>query len=191
MFTRLYSILPIVTLTFDLQTNRVHSLLLGNICAEFDQNTLHGLISFVFTMLYHFYLLWPWPLKSVGLILSSLATSVLSLIKIHSWFDLYCVHKFIFPFMLWPWLLPQTSKFKSVHPLATVNIYAKFHEVWHYMHYGLASIVFIRSKCGAHTDASTHTYTPTEPQQRYIARGYQGIASPRNPRSAPWLGLWP
>ena len=39
VFTRLYSLLPIVNLTLISKIKRVHPFLLGNICAKFNQNT--------------------------------------------------------------------------------------------------------------------------------------------------------
>ena len=92
VFRRLYSSLPVVTLTFDIYLQyqlRINPLFLGNICAKFEQNTLNDLISIVITRLFPLLIFLTltfdlWPVKSIGFILSSWATSVPCLIKIHS-----------------------------------------------------------------------------------------------------------
>ena len=124
---------------------RVHPIIMGNICAKTDQNTLISLITIVFIRLF---VLWPWPLISdlqnyrVHPLL--LWKNVLSLIKIHltSLIFIVCVHKVIFIFVYYNLdLWPLTSKINRVHALIMGNICAKFNQ--NTLH-GLISTEFTR-----------------------------------------------
>ena len=91
VFSRLFSLLSIVTLTFDpwpKKINRVHSLILGNICDKFDQNILKGFSSGVFTKLYTLYTVTLtfdlWPPKSLGFILPLWLTCLSKLMNTHN-----------------------------------------------------------------------------------------------------------
>ena len=52
VFTSLFPYMSIVTLTSDLQINRVHPLTMPNISVKFDQEAHNGLVSIMFTSLF-------------------------------------------------------------------------------------------------------------------------------------------
>ena len=64
--------------------NRVHPLTMVNMSAKFDREIHNGLVSIVFTSLFPYSPLWPWPLsppKSTGSIILPWLTCLPSLIK--------------------------------------------------------------------------------------------------------------
>ena len=142
--------------------NRVYPLIIGNTSATSDHNLLKGCLSIRFTRFFQYLSIMTmtvdlWPIKSTGLIISPLATSVLGLVEIHLtvWF---LFSTFVFCDLgLWP----LTFKINSVHLLITINMCGKVDED---TSSSLHSIVFTRW-----SDVHTHRLRDvlTEPQQHY------------------------
>ena len=86
---------------------------------RFSLYGVHKLIS-----IYVHYDLDLWPSKSIGFILSPWLTCLPSLIKKSTTVkSLLCSQAYFHRCPLWPW--PLTSKINRVHPLITVNMFAK------------------------------------------------------------------
>ena len=135
--------MSIVTLTFDLQINRVQPLTMVNMSAKFDKEIHNGLVSTLFTSLF--------PYMSIVTLTFDLQNQYgwsshhgLYVCQVWSWssqwFCHYGVHKLISIYVhcdldLWP----LTFKINRVHPLTMVNMSAKFDKE---IHNGLVSIVF-------------------------------------------------
>ena len=138
-----------------------------DVCAKFDQNTLNASVAYVHKVISIFdhddLGLKPLPWKSIGVIFSSWATTVLSLIKINSkiW-SLSCSEGYIYNYLLWPW--PLTFKINRTHALVMINMSTTFDVD---AHNGLVSTVFTRSKCNkcARTDRLNYRAITLSPLQ--------------------------
>ena len=53
---------PQLSVTLTYKINRVHPLVIGNICTKYDQNTIKGMLSILYTRLFNICPLWPCPL---------------------------------------------------------------------------------------------------------------------------------
>ena len=98
---------------------------------------VHSFFPYVSTVTLTFDL---WPPKSIGTIPSPLLTCLQNLIKKHTQFSSYSVHKLISIYVhcdldLWP----LTSKINRVHPLTIANMSTKFDQE---AHNSLVAIVF-------------------------------------------------